>query len=234
MFDPAETEQSYYYLQKLSEKLAQVEWGVVGGWGVYYHVRQRYKLAFGEEYLKSRDIDVFVESQDEKEFLRGIRELGFVPGPYPFRYELIYDREQKKIIPTNDAKAQPLHNLIFIFLDVFSNRKTEVVGSWVFPELQKSKWKIIEGFPILNLPALLHLKVMAFFGREKAEKELKDACDIYALLFYSESKWQLTPEIRKAVQKMLDRPDLQSYIAEYVLKDKFKTGLIIATLRGIL
>ena len=234
MYDPVETEFSYQYLGKLGEKLAKVEWGLIGGWAVYFHVRQNYQRAFGEDYLKSRDIDVFIDSRNQQEFLQKISELGFTASAYNFRYELIYEREEKKIITPLEARKKPIFHLIYLFLDVFSDQKTALVGSWVFPELEKGKWKMIESFPVMNVSLLLHLKVMAFFQREKLDKELKDACDIYALLFYSQSRVTMTNEIKKAVEKIISRADLQRYIAEQVLKDSFKEALVVNALRGIL
>lgn len=233
MYDPAETDLSYQYLRKLGEALTDLEWGLVGGWAVYFHVREHYQQAFGREYLRSRDIDVFIDAAEEQEFLQQITELGFKASAYPFRYELIYDREEKRIIASEEAKRKHLFHLIYLFLDVFSNRKTTTIGSWVFPEFDKSKWIMAEGFPLVPLNNLIQLKIISFFQREKLDKELKDACDLYALLFYSGRRAKPTPEVHKMAEKILSRPDLQHFIAEQVLGDVLKSSLVVASLRGL-
>lgn len=234
MYDPIETDMSQKYLLKLKEKVESLRFAIIGGWGVFLHVKNEYQRAFGKEYLKSRDIDVFIDAKDEKDFLSIIKELGFRESAYYFRYELIYDREEKKIVSSEEAKKRHIFNLIYIFLDVFSNKKTEKLGSWVIPELEKAKIEKIESCPVLDIDSLLNLKIISFFEREKLDKELKDACDIYALLLYSEKKFKLNLNIKKAIGKIISRDDLQSYIAENVLGDSSKASLVVSILRKLL
>jgi len=231
MYDPIETDASYDYLLKLSQRVSGLRYAIMGGWGVYFQVGKEYRKAFGREYLKSRDIDVFVEASDELAFLAIIKELGFVESAYNFRYELVYDREEKKIISSKSAKSKPIYDLVYIFLDVFSNRKTSKLGSWVLPDLKEAKIVEIEKIPILDINLLLRLKAVSFFEREKLDKELKDACDIYALLLYSNTKVLPNVLLKKTIEKILNRPDLQEYIAEQVLGDVFKASLVVNNLK---
>ncbi len=231
MYDPIETSISYEYLINLNESVKQLRFAVIGGWAVFLQVKSEYQRAFGKEYLKSRDIDVFIDSRDEKDFLKIIKELGFKESSYDFRYELIYDREEKKIISSEKAKSKHIFDLAYIFLDVFSNKRTKDVGSWVLPGLAKVKIINIEGFPVLDVSSLLDLKTNSFFEREKLDKELKDACDIYALLSYSKTKFRGNLLVKKAAEKIISRPDLQEYIAEQVLGDILKASLVVGMLR---
>ncbi len=233
MYDPAELDISYEYLVNLTGKATDLRWAIVGGWGVFLQVKKEYLKAFGREYLKSRDIDVFIDARDDKSFFKIIKELGFKESSYRFRYELIYDREKKKIISSEKAKSKHIFDLIYIFIDIFSNKKTNKLGSWVIPKLEKAKMERIEGFPVLDVNLLLSLKIISFFEREKLDKELKDACDIYALLFYSGKKVRLSPELKKAAEKIISREDLQSYIAEHVLGDSLKASFVAATLKRL-
>ena len=66
------------------------------------------------------------------------------------------------------------------------------------------------------------------------DKELKDACDIYALLFYSGKKPMINFAVKKAAEKIVSRQDLQEYIAEHVLNDSLKASFIAAALRKII
>ncbi len=234
MYDPVETDLSYQYLLKLREAAVKLSWGVLGGWGVFFHVNEKYTQAFGREYLKSRDIDIFVDVRDEEKFLGVIKKLNFNESAYPFRYELIYDREKKEIVLPDVAKKTEIFNLIYVFLDIFSSQETKKLGSWVFPELEKARIEMSNGTPLLDLATLINLKVTAFFEREKLDKEIKDACDLYALLFYSGKSIKLTTGIKKAAEKMMSRDDLQSIIAEQVLGDALKLPLVVAQLRKLI
>ncbi len=234
MYDPVETDISQEYLLKLNEKLMGLRFAIIGGWGVFLHVKNEYQRAFGKEYLKSRDIDVFIDAKYEKDFLGIIKSLGFRESAYYFRYELIYDREEKKIVSSEEAKKRHIFNLIYIFLDVFSNKKTEKLGSWFIADLQRVEIEKIDSYPVLDIDSLLNLKITSFFEREKLDKELKDACDIHALLFYSGKKFKLNVKIKKAIEKIISRADLQNYIAENVLGDSSKAGLVVSVLKKLL
>ncbi len=231
MYDPIETDVSYEYLLKIKEKAKGLRFAIIGGWGVFWQVKEEYTRAFAMEYLKSRDIDVFIDAKDEKGFFEVIKELGFKPSSYNFRYELIYYREEKRIISPEEAKKKNVFDLIYIFVDVFSNRKTKKLGSWVFSDLRNAEIQDVSSFPILDVNSLLKLKTISFFEREKLDKELKDACDIFALLFYSGKKIKLSLIVKKAAEKIISRPDLQSYIAEQVLRDNLKSSLVVGMLR---
>ncbi len=231
MYDPIETDISYTYLLKIIEKLKNLKFAIIGGWGVFLHVKNEYQRAFGREYLKSRDIDIFIDAKDEYNFLDIIKSLGFKESSYYFRYELIYDRERKKIISTEEAKKRYIFNLIYIFLDVFSNKKTEKLGSWTILDLEKARIDKIENFPVLDIDSLLKLKITSFFEREKLNKELKDACDIFALLSYSGKKIKSNLLIKKTAEKIVSRHDLQDYISENVLGDISKASLVVGMLR---
>jgi len=231
VYDPLEVDLSFKLIKKLKQTLTQ-KWGLMGGWAVFFHVSKEYHLAFGKEYLKSRDIDICIFSKDS--FLDKISEIGFRKSAYSFRYEMIYDREKSKFISEREAKNKHIFNLIYIFLDVFSPKKIEGVNSWVIKDLSQAKIENIDNFPVIDVNSLLKSKVLSFFEREKIDKEMKDACDIFALLFYSKRKIKKTREIREAVNKILTREDLTRFIAENVLGDSIKEPLVIAKLKNYL
>ena len=234
MYDPAETELSYSYLFQLREECITLRWALLGGWAVYLQVQEKYQRAFGREYIRSRDIDLYIDAADQLKLAEVIQKLQFVASAYHFRYELIYEREEKRILSTEEAKGKPIFNLIYLFLDIFSDRETKAVGSWVFPELKMAELEFIHKTPVLSVSSLLNLKTNAFFQREKLDKELKDACDIYALLFYSNKKATITAPLRKAIEKIITRVDIQKFIAEQVLGDSLKSDLVVYSLRGLL
>lgn len=231
MYDPAETEISFEYMKKLIDESGDMKLGLIGGWAVFYHVNKNYQKAFGSDYLKSRDIDLFIASKDETQFSKLIERQGFIKSGYYFRYKLAYDRENKKQVTENQAGKIPMFNLIEIFLDVFSDKKTVKIGSWAFDFLKNAEIIEIQNIPVIDINTLLHMKSVSFFEREKLDKELKDACDIYALLVYSGKKIKSTILLKEAVKKIIARDDLCDFIADNVLKDSLKSGLVKAILR---
>jgi hypothetical protein len=234
VYDPAETNTSFEYLSKIVDecKKAKIKCAIIGGWGTFFHVNENYRMAFGTDYLKSRDIDIFVDFRDQKKFANLIKRLNFEKSGYFFRYELAYDREGKKPLTKEDAKKRPVYELIFIFLDVFSNAKTTSIGSWWFKELKRVRIQNIGGIPVADVRTLLRLKCMSFFEREKFDKEFKDACDIYALVVYGK-KTKLGKIEKEAIRRIVSRNDLCEFIAEHVLKDPLKGSVVRMTLETI-
>lgn len=231
MYDPLETEISFEYLKKIAEKCKILKFGIVGGWAIFFYVNENYRKAFGMDYLKSRDIDIFIHNKHESKFEKIIKELGFEKSSYFFRYKLIYDRERKSIISEEQAKKIQMFNLIEIFLDVFSNKETKAVGSWSLDFLKGAKIQEMQEIPVIDIDALMQMKCISFFEREKLDKELKDSCDIYALLVYSEKKIKRTKLFAEAVKKIMGRDDLCDFIAENVLRDILKSGIVKSILR---
>lgn len=234
MYDPLETELSFDYLKRIVEKCKnkKIRFAILGGWAVFFYVNEEYRRAFGVDYIKSRDIDIFVDAKDENKFNSVIKELGFEKGEYHFRYKLVYDRENKKLLSIEEAKKKHLYNLINIFLDVFSNKKTKIIGSWVLDVFKKIKVKEVDSISVIGLNSLLKSKCISFFEREKLDKEFKDACDLYVLLIYAKG-FEMSDEIKKAIKKISDREDLCEFIAENVLRDSLKSSIVKISLRNL-
>lgn len=229
MYDVLETDLSFEYLNKITKIKHTL---IIGGWAVYFYVNENYKRAFGIDYLKSRDIDVFVKSENLSTFLQKINKLGFIPSSYFFRYELIYGRVKNKILNKEEAKNQPIYDLIYVFLDLFTNKESE--KAWNINILNKAKISIIDKINVVDINTLLNLKSYSFFEREKLDKELKDACDIYALLIYSGKKFKINENIKKSIEKIINRRDLSNFIAENVLKDITKVNIVNSSLKNLL
>ena len=116
MYDPIETDISYESLLKLMEKAADLRFAIIGGWGIFLHVKKEYTAAFGREYIKSRDIDVFIEHVDKKTFVSFYNHL--IKNNYYFLnpedenglYEMLVDNlgirtsKKDKIIPNIEMK----------------------------------------------------------------------------------------------------------------------------------
>ncbi|MCD6215712.1 MAG: hypothetical protein J7J92_01400 [Candidatus Aenigmarchaeota archaeon] len=236
MYDITEVNLSYEYLKKIifEAKKNSANVAILGGWATFFYVNEKYRRAFGIDYLKSRDIDIFVPHKKEKLFYKIIKNFKFLPAEYNFRYKIIYDREQKRIIDERIAKNKPIYNLIYIFLDIFSDKKTKLIGSWAIPILNRAKIKNVSGFPVVDIKTLVKLKCVSFFDREKIDKEFKDACDIYALVFYSGEKITISHGLRAGLKKIAERDDLSDFVAKNVLRDEFKAPLVKMNINNLL
>ena len=225
MYDILETDLSFEYLKRILELKNTI---LVGGWAIYFYVNQNYRRAFGIDYLKSRDIDIYIKSKFLNEFILEVKKQGFIPSSYFFRYELIYSRNKKKVVNEAEARKHQIYDLVYVFLDLFTDKKSD--KAWCLDLLKKAKTAKIEGFDIVDLNTLLELKCLSFFEREKLDKEFKDACDIYALLVYSGKKIKKTKRIKEAIKKIINRRDLMEFIAENVLRDITKVNIVMASL----
>ena len=92
----------------------------------------------------------------------------------------------------------------------------------------------IEDFFVADIDSLIALKCTALFARDKADKENKDACDLYALITYSGRTILPTRLLQKTIEKILSRPDLLYAVAEHVILDPSKQSIVEVTLRGTL
>ena len=233
MYDPIETDISYEQLVILSKKCKKINTCIIGGWATYFYVNREYRAAFGKDYMGSRDIDIFFDSSKEKEFNKIITGMGFAKNGLPFRYELIYNRETKKFITQDEAREERVYNLIYIFLDLFSDKETKIIKSWWdLKPLKKVSPFIINGFSVADIDTLIALKCTVLFARDKADKENKDACDLYALLEYSNKKIVSTPLLLQAIKKILARQDLLYSIAQNVLLDTSKQSIVEVSLKS--
>ncbi len=241
MYDPVETDISKKFLLRIIEKFESENLGLMGGWAVYMHANENFMKATGKEYLRSRDIDVFINC--ERRFLEKFRkiifEMGFIPSGYSFRYQLIIDRNALKPISEDGAKRKPAFELIYVFLDVFGNEKNDILQVWetdAVKEIIKKKATITReiGGKYVNIPKrenLLAMKFESFMQRDNKEKAMKDACDIYALLFYSDMK--KSPKLpEKVLEKLLSESVLE-FIAEELFGDRYKSGLVKRNLQNI-
>lgn len=237
MYEPDETDISRKELVLIQEecKKRNIPVCVIGGWATYFYVNKNYLKVFGKEYMGSRDIDIFFDPSKEEEFLSFIKEIGFEKNGLQFRWEKIWNRETKKFISKDNAKIEQIHNLIYIFLDVFSNKKTEKIYSWHDLEpLKNISFDTIDNFIVADIDTLIHLKCIALFARDKADKENKDACDLYSLLYYSGKKITSTPILINAIEKMLKRQDLLIAISQHVLLDYTRQSIVEVSLKSIL
>ena len=235
MYDIEETDLSLNELKLICAecKTKDVPICVIGGWATYFYVNENFRRAFGRDYLNSRDIDLFFPPEKETEFAKIVFSQGFIADGYPFRYEKNYDRELKKFVSEEESKKVEIFNLTKIFLDLFSNKLTKSLTSWNDLEpLKNISFEIIGGFPVADINTLAELKAIALFARDKADKEHKDACDLYSLFQYSGKRINTSVCIKKAIEKLINRSELINSIAHHVLTDFGKRSIVEVTLRN--
>ena len=234
MYDPIEVDISKSLLSDLTKqcKNRNITIALIGGWASYFYVNQTYRRAFGRDYMGSRDIDICFKHDKEKEFLELIKEMGFMKNGYKFRWEKIYNRETKQFLTQEEAKKEEIFNLIYIFLDLFCDQETKHLECWTLEPLKDVKIVIIEDFSLADIDTLITLKCHAIFARDKADKENKDACDLYALINYSSKPIKLNKLLEESIDKILRRPDLIYSIAQHVLLDIGKQNIVEHTLRS--
>src|SRR3989338_2064496 len=171
MYDPVETDVSLKELKLIVAdcKDKNIPTCIIGGWGTYFYVNENFVRAFGKSYLESRDIDIFFNSDKEKEFSEIVFSHNFEKNGMPFRYEKVYHRELKRFMTIEEATKEYSFNLIKIFLDLFSDRDTKILGSWILEPLKKVTFEFIDGYPVADINTLAELKAIALFERDKAD-----------------------------------------------------------------
>ena len=228
MYDPIETDLSFNLLTDLSNECNKrnIPIAIIGGWATYFYVNPTYQRAFGKNYMGSRDIDICFDHLKEQEFFQLIKGMGFTENGMYFRWEKIYNRETKQYITPEQAKKEEIFNLIHIFLDLFCDRETELLKSWYIDPLKHRKIVNIDRFSVADIDTLINLKCVALFSRDKSDKENKDACDLYALIAYSQHKITNSELLKKAVEKIISRHDLLYVVAQHVLLDPAKQSIV--------
>lgn len=228
MYDPIETDLSFNLLADLSNECNKrnIPIAIIGGWATYFYANPTYRRAFGKNYMGSRDIDICFDHSKEQEFFQLIKDMGFSPNGMYFRWEKIYNRETQQYITPEQAEKEQIFNLIHIFLDLFCDKETEELRSWHLDPLKHRKIVNIDGFSAADIDTLINLKCIALFSRDKSDKENKDACDLYALIVYSQHKIANSELLKKAIEKIMSRSDLLYVIAQHVLLDPAKQNIV--------
>jgi len=208
MYDADETGSALDALVKLMGALPE-PFVLLGGCAVYHTVKDPYQEEHGTAYLGSRDIDVGFHvdpswSDDELrasplsmaiEVARGI-------GYYPmgsFRYCRIMQKTTGRMLTEEGSKRIPMFDLFYLYLDIMVDRiherQSDLLGPKAMDEpLLTRVFDEDVGVPVrigdARVPVppphlLLAMKLKAIPSRQKDDKVLKDACDIYALIWYS-------------------------------------------------
>jgi len=192
MYAKVETNVSLRYLHRLATELG-TDYCLIGGWAVYYTVREAYAKELGREYLGSRDIDIGLP--DVPAFKKA---NSYILENLHFE-RVSLDYETGKEMPTESAKRIPSHMLIPLYIDAMLPRVGKEVREqlgFVPPDeplleqvfLGKSNRREVDvdGLKVWvpSVPLLLAMKLNSVGNRGMEHKRVKDLCDIAALCIY--------------------------------------------------
>jgi len=208
LYDQIETDSSREALEELASLLPQPV-VLLGGWAVFLTVNESYNQSVGRDYLGSKDVDLGfhiepswsleeLEASSYALALKAIEKCGYIPAGTS-RYHKIIHKETRQILGEREASQVPIHNLFYLYLDpivdiihpeharLFSIKPIDepllakVFAEGHFETVQMSTSEI----KIPDTSTLLATKLASFPNRDREHKRIKDACDIYSLLWHS-------------------------------------------------
>lgn len=214
-----ETRISRAHLERVLRVAADPVW-LIGGWAVWFSVREAFRRATGREYAYSRDIDLGfhvepgwgeLELQDSS-LVRSSRELTERLGfqGQGFRLYREFHTETGEPLRPADAARTPRHFVFPLYVDLMVDHQhplcRKVLGFVPADEPHlatvnaKGGTPLTEVSPRLSLPDdadLLAMKLAAFPGRQGDDKRVKDMADAFALLAYGRTRTtELLAEVR--------------------------------------
>lgn len=209
MYKEFETRTSYKYLKEIIESLKEPVC-ILGGWAVFFHVNKKFQEAQGRPYLGSRDIDLgfhIKENSSDNELKDSVlnqtintlkEKLKFKPLSFRL-YKEIHTETEEEI---RNGEIVPTHFIFPIYVDLIADRIPKSFRKiFNFDPIDEPLLKpIFEGSDHLKvkefgkdllLPTpelLLAMKINSLPNRDKEHKKVKDICDMFALLWYSNIK----------------------------------------------
>ncbi|MBI4439366.1 hypothetical protein HY638_00170 [Candidatus Woesearchaeota archaeon] len=231
MYPEFETRTSYKYLKQailaLEEPIC-----ILGGWAVFLHVNKNFQKAQGRPYLGSRDIDLgfHLNKNATVEHMKNsalAKSLDILENKLKFKsvsFRLLKEIHTEKEEEIGEGKIIPAHFIFPMYVDVLvDNIPAKFKEVFRFqpadePLLQftfeggKYREELREFNKKLWLPKpelLLATKLNALKLRDKEHKKIKDLCDIFALLWYSNEKPQ---ELCRKVVSFLPLKRIQNII----------------------
>jgi hypothetical protein len=208
LYDTMETSNALEALMAVSGGLPK-PFVVIGGWGVYLTVIDSYRREHDVPYIGSRDIDVgfhidptvtmdMLKASPFSKAIDVVRSVGYIPYG-SFRYCRMIRKGTGESLTEEEAKRVPLYDLFYLFIDLMVDRihpmHSEAFGAKAIDEpilarvFDEALWVEVDmGKATVLLPpphVLLAMKLKAIPSRQKDDKVIKDACDIYALIWHS-------------------------------------------------
>ena len=211
---------------------------LLGGWGVYFLVNESFKEIHGSSYLGSRDVDIGFHidpSMSVDELKRSpfslaldiIEEIGYMPMGTSRYYKIVHS-SSGRWLDEKEACKYPSFDLFHLYLDPIVDNLHPAHGD-VFKikpiddpilalAFNKNRFTtfILDEHRILvpDPCVMVAMKLASFPGRQKDDKRVKDACDLYALLWHSPVGFRplsaevkdMFPDLARTAERILDDP----------------------------
>lgn len=240
IYERMETDASFDALKIMAVELPE-PLILIGGWAVNLTVNRSYSEEHNAPYLGSRDVDLgfhinvdaSIEDLKQSNFaktLQILKEIGYWESGTS-RFCRILDKRTGKTLTEKEAGEIPFFNLFYLYIDPMVDRihpkndevfKIKPIDEPLLSDaIENSRMREITiSGKILLVPqpdVLLAMKLSSYPNRTKDDKKIKDACDIYALVWHSERP---AKEIISSIK--------QNY-PEHIekVKDQFSEALII-------
>ena len=209
LYEPNETKTSQKQLKQIFTSLKDPAC-LLGGWAVYHVVNKNFEKANGRPYVGSRDVDIgFHIDKDWTE--KQLRESGFVSAisaiekigfrSVSFRLAKDFDIDTGRELTPEEASKRPLYQIFQLFIDPIVDhihpKIKDMLGfvpidepllSLLFQHKMHTATDLFGNKVILPKPELLlAMKLNSVLRRDKENKRIKDAADIYALLWHSDT-----------------------------------------------
>lgn len=197
MYKEFETKTSFKYLKQVIDNLDEPIC-ILGGWAVFFHVNKEFEKRQGRPYLGSRDIDLGFNLSDElvlKKAIEKLKKLNFKPLSFRLFKEIHTETEEE----LKNGNKVPTHFIFPMYVDLIVNKITDdfnkkfgfnPIDEPLLNEVfEKNNFTIIKGFNkkllLPNIETLIRMKINSLPNRDKEHKKIKDLCDVFALLWYT-------------------------------------------------
>ena len=239
IYERMETDASFDALKILAAELPE-PLILMGGWAVNITVNKSYSEEHNAPYLGSRDVDLgfhidvnaSIEDLKQSNFAKTLdilKDIGYWESGTS-RFCRILDKRTGKTLSEKEAGEIPFFDLFYLYIDPMVDRihlknddvfKIKPIDEPLLSDaIENGRMREITiSGKILQVPqpdVLLAMKLSSFRNRTKDDKKIKDACDIYALIWHSERP---SNEIIKLLKQ--NYPELCERV-----KDQFSEDLI--------
>lgn len=238
MYEPYEIDISKKFLKEI---LRRIDGGIclLGGWATYHIVNENFETATGRRYIGSRDIDIgfhidknwTTEELIKSELSIALHLLEQMRFRWiSFRLVKEFDRDTGRELTSEESAKLPLYRIFQLFVDPIvdniHSKFKEMFGfvpidepflSFVFVDGLFAKAKLFQVEVMMPKPhLLLAMKLNSVIHRDKEYKRIKDIPDIYALLWFSDTR---IPELKEDLFSIYSQEKARKTIMSFAEND---------------